>query len=182
MNTMLDILQAILPGILVFLTAWLLLDKYLGNLPINQNPSKNTSTTENLDVEKLKILLPLKLKAFERLIIFLERINPPSLIMRQNQMGMSALQLQIELLKTIREEYEHNQSLQIYVSKETWAAISHAKDEVAGLVKLSSGKLNNLESSSRELSKIILEIDGQVNDNPVRKAIRALNEEANREM
>ena len=178
MDTILDILQAILPAILVFLTAWLLLDKYLGNLPIQQNAPK----ADHADAERLKLLLPLKLKAYERLIIFLERLNPPSIIMRVNQSGMSAIQLQLELLKTIREEYEHNQSLQIYVEPETWSQITHAKEEVITLIKIASSKLKQSDSGSGELARLILEIDAQLTENPVRKSIGILSREARKAM
>jgi len=181
MDTMIDIFQAILPSTLVFLAAWWLLERFSSKLS-NQSRPIAQNDTETVEIEKLKILLPLKLKAYERLVIFLERINPASLIMRQNQSGMSAIQLQLELLKSIREEYEHNQSLQIYVTAETWEIINRAKEEVISLVKISSSKLKAQEANSRELAGIILEIDGQIKDNPVRKAIKALNNEARQSM
>lgn len=178
METFIELIKAILPAILVFLTAWLLLEKYLGNLPISTSTEKDKSHHS----QKLAILLPLQLKAYERLIIYMERINPSALVMRVNQSGMSAVQLQLELLKAIREEHEHNQSLQIYVEEDTWNMIITAKEEVISLVKIASGKVNTSEASSSELARVILEIDGSVKKNPVKQTIDQLRVEAKRKL
>lgn len=174
MESLIDLALTIIPAILVFLTAWLLLEKYLSNLelPIAQKQSNS------LESEKLKIMLPLQLKAYERLILFMERIDPSALVMRINQTGMSSVQLQLELLKAVREEYEHNQSLQIYVSTECWELIRGAKDEVMGLIKIAAERTAKPDSSGAELARVILQIESKVSETPVRKALNRLNIEA----
>lgn len=92
------------------------------------------------------------------------------------------MQLQLELLKAIREEHEHNQSLQIYVEEDTWNMIITAKEEVISLVKIASGKVNTSEASSSELARVILEIDGSVKKNPVKQTIDQLRVEAKRKL
>src|ERR1043166_4282881 len=64
--------------------------------------------------DRLKESVPLKLQAYERMILFLERISPNSLLVRVHRGGMAAGQLQSDLVATVRAEFEHNLSQQIY--------------------------------------------------------------------
>src|SRR5689334_15894255 len=59
---------------------------------------------------------PLQLQAYERLVMLTERISLSGLVSRANQAGMSARDMQILLLESIKQEYEYNSSQQIYVS------------------------------------------------------------------
>ena len=173
MESLIDLGLAILPAVLVFMTAWLLFDKYLSRIEF---PA--VQSTNNLEAERLRIMLPLQLKAYERLIIFMERIDPSAMVMRISQSGMSSIQLQLEFLKAVREEFEHNQSLQIYVSPQCWAKIVHAKNEVNGLIKIAAEKTSQADASGAELARIILQIESKVQETPVKQAIAQLNKEA----
>src|SRR5690606_38557732 len=88
--------------------------------------------------EYVKDTLLLRLQAYERLMIFLERISPPNLLVRVEKDGLTLREFQKELVATIRVEYEHNLSQQIYVSADTWRAISIAKDETIKVINLIS--------------------------------------------
>jgi hypothetical protein len=72
---------------------------------------------------------PLQLQAYERLVMLAERISLPNLISRVNQGGMSAKEMQILLLESIKQEYEYNATQQIYVSPVAWNAIVNLKDQ-----------------------------------------------------
>ena len=89
-----------------------------------------------LSVEKKlnsdKILITHKLQAYERMALFLERINPPNLITRNIKPGQNAQDLQKVLISSIREEYEHNMSQQIFLSSSSWELIKTAKEEITG--------------------------------------------------
>lgn len=85
--------------------------------------------------------LPMRLQAYERMAMFLERIEPNQLIFRVNNPELTAYQMQTILLSTIRSEYEHNLSQQIYISSDVWDAIKHAKEMVVNIINLSAGKL-----------------------------------------
>ena len=80
--------------------------------------------------ETRKAIAPLRFQAYERIVLFLERISPPNMVLRVNKAGMSKEMLQGELLRTVREEYEHNLAQQIYVSDEAWEQVKNAKEEV----------------------------------------------------
>lgn len=78
--------------------------------------------------------LTLRMQAYERLALFLERSKPQSLVMRLLVTTQDAEQLQILLLNTLREEFEHNFSQQIYMSEALWQNISLAKDQLIQLI------------------------------------------------
>ena len=84
-----------------------------------------------------KILIQHKLQAFERMALFLERINPPNLITRYIGANQKAPEFQKLLLQSIREEYEHNMSQQIFLSSSSWELIKSAKEEISGLINAS---------------------------------------------
>lgn len=84
--------------------------------------------------QTVKTVTPLRLQAYERMALFLERISPDSLVLRCYQPGIDTKVLQGVMTKTIRDEWEHNLSQQIYLSSEAWERIRNAKDEMIGVV------------------------------------------------
>ena len=66
------------------------------------------------------VVLPLRLQAYERMALFLERIDPNQLVMRIHTPGLTVSQEQNLLLTAIRSEFEHNLSQQIYISDPVW--------------------------------------------------------------
>ncbi len=72
---------------------------------------------------------PLSLAAYERLTLFTERNKLSNLAGRFNLSGQSSIALQQSLLATIREEFEHNITQQLYVKKEIWDALTKMKDQ-----------------------------------------------------
>src|SRR5829696_1676616 len=63
---------------------------------------------------------PLKLQAYERLVILCERISLPNLISRVNQPNLTVGEMQYMLVENIKQEFEYNASQQIYVSQAAW--------------------------------------------------------------
>lgn len=84
--------------------------------------------------EAVKLITPIRLQAYERMALYLERISPDSLVLRCYQPGMDAKTLQGVMTKAIRDEWEHNLSQQVYVSSEAWKRIRDAKDEMTGVI------------------------------------------------
>jgi hypothetical protein len=71
----------------------------------------------------------LQLQAYERLILLTDRIAIPNLIHRVNQPGFNAREMQSLLIQSIREEFEHNITQQIYVTAEAWDAVRNYKEQ-----------------------------------------------------
>lgn len=123
-----------------------------------------------------KMLITHKLQAFERMALFLERINPPNLITRNISKGQTASDLQKSLLRSIREEYEHNMSQQIFLTSASWELIKAAKEEVSGLVNASM-TADLVESNSGNYAQEILSKGFSGENDPIDKAMRSLKSE-----
>ena len=92
--------------------------------------SKEKKTIEKLNEKKdTKAALPLKLQAYERLVLLADRIALPNVISRVNNNTMSAKEMQVMLSQTIKQEFEHNVTQQIYVSREAWEAVRNLKEQ-----------------------------------------------------
>ncbi|MFI5128356.1 MAG: hypothetical protein ACHQFX_00130 [Chitinophagales bacterium] len=72
---------------------------------------------------------PLQLQAYERLAMLAERLALPNLISRVNQSGLSAREMHMLLLESIKQEYDYNATQQIYVSPVAWKAVSNLRDQ-----------------------------------------------------
>ncbi|MDA3928718.1 MAG: hypothetical protein PF541_07130 [Prolixibacteraceae bacterium] len=120
--------------------------------------------------------IPLRLQAYERIILFLERIKPESMVMRLAQQNMNTVDLQRSLLENIREEFEHNLSQQIYVSQEAWAMVSAARQSIVKLVSTTAIDLNP-EQEYMEYATDLLEEFASISDDPLTLAIQYLQKE-----
>jgi len=148
MSDLLEILKYILPSVVVFFTSFFVIRLFFEN-EFKKKQSEFRQLTGN-------ITIPIRLQAYERLVLFLERISPGSLLIRVYNNNLSASQFQMVLIKNIREEFEHNLSQQVYVSSHAWELVKNAKEEMLKLINISMGELNDNASAS-DLSKKIFE-------------------------
>jgi hypothetical protein len=167
METM-DILKIVLPAILVLLTAYLLIDKLLRSEIKRRN--------FELRKESLSTLTPIRLRAYERLILVLERTTPTALILNVAKPGMTNMELHTQLLASIRQEFSHNLSQQIYVSNEIWTCIRSAQESLLRLVNTCASKCNPANSAN-ELSERIIQVYNASNQTPTEVAIDLLKKE-----
>ena len=72
---------------------------------------------------------PLQLQAYERLVILTERVALPNIVSRANQPGITAREMQLLMLESIKQEFEYNSSQQIYVSPVVWQAVNNLKEQ-----------------------------------------------------
>ena len=133
MSEALVIVVAVVPSLIIAVTAYFIVRYFIEN-------EQKKRILELKYTAKAQIL-PMRLQAYERMAMFLERIEPNQLIFRVNNPELTAYQMQTILLATIRSEYEHNLSQQIYISAEVWDAIKNAKERVVNIINLSAGKL-----------------------------------------
>ena len=149
MDYFIDILKIILPAGLVFAAAYLIIKRFL----------ENDQNRRDQEIKKLNqaAITPLRLQAYERIIIFLERISPSSLVVRINKNGMNAHQFHLELIKTIKSEYEHNKSQQIYMSHGAWELVKTTKEEIIKLINIASTKVPH-DYSSNDLAMMVINI------------------------
>jgi hypothetical protein len=155
----------------VFLTTWYLVSRYF--------KSEDAKRMQQLALNNQNLITPLRLQAYERIILYLERINPESLVMRLSKPGLTSQQLQNELLNTIRAEYEHNLAQQIYISNQAWEMLKNARNATIQLINATAEILKKDEPSIN-LSKAILERVMKEEKNPASDAIVFIKNEINR--
>lgn len=101
-----------------------------------------------LKVQALKIIMPLKVQAYERFLLYLERVQLPQLVKRVYVPGIEKGQFHLQLLQNVREEFEHNLAQQLYVSNSTWDAVSNAKEELVNQINTTFEQLKDEEDVS----------------------------------
>jgi hypothetical protein len=153
MEAIIELLKIILPAAAVFLAVFFLAQKYFRD--------ERDRREHELKKAALSITTPQKIQAYERIVIFLERINPNSLVIRVNKHGYSSRQLHQELVHAIKSEYEHNISQQIFVSHNTWELVKTAKEEIIKLINISATKVAH-DAPGNELAMMILNITANV--------------------
>jgi hypothetical protein len=123
-----------------------------------------------------KVIIPLKLQAYERMVLFLERVNPPNLIKRSIKPGQKVADFQSAMLRNIREEYEHNMSQQLYIGDAAWEMVKAAKEEVARLINTSAARFQTSDEAAL-MAKDLLTSGFDASNDPVEKALIALKKE-----
>ena len=88
-----------------------------------------------LNKDTQKDALPLRLQAFERMTLFLERINPGKLLIRISPNSEDKNDYENLLISNIEQEFEHNLSQQIYMSDECWTVIITAKNATIQMIR-----------------------------------------------
>lgn len=130
----------------------------------------------DLRAKTIKDMVPTKMQAYERLILLMERIAPDQLVMRTQKSGMTARQHHQIMLQTIREEYEHNLSQQLYVSDSAWRLVKQAKEEAIRIVNIAGSKMSD-EGTALDMSKMVLSVIAQLDNLPTAVAISGLKKE-----
>lgn len=158
----------LVPSGLVFGVAYYFINKL--------NQEKVMSFSAELRRERQKHILPMKVEAYQRMILLLERIHPNSIVMRVHNPSKNATLMQHELLEQIRSEFEHNIAQQMFVSHQAWGMVKRSKDEMIQLVHI-AGQQMTVDSSSTDFSAKLFELTAQVNPFPTDIAIQFLKEE-----
>ena len=123
-----------------------------------------------------EVILPMRLKAYERISLFLERIAPNNLVVRVRDNAFTAAQFQQALVNEIREEYNHNLSQQVYLSDNAWNLVKSAKEEIISIINQSAQGLD-AEAGSIALAKRIFEKMMERKADPTVLALSKIKEE-----
>lgn len=168
METFLEILKYILPAFITFGATYFVMNKFLD--------TEHRKQLLVLRQENQKVTTPLRLQAYERLVLFLERISMDKLVIRVNKPGMSAQLLKAELLRTIQHEFDHNLTQQLYISNTSWETIKKAKDESLKIVNIAGAQMKS-GTKGADLGQKIFEIMMKLEKSPSQIAILILKKE-----
>lgn len=148
MDAVIEFGKILLPASLVLYAAYLMV---------------RSQIQKEMEVKRMEIrgagiqaVLPVRLQAYERMTLFLERISPQNLLVRLNDSSVSARDFHQLLLHEIRNEFNHNVSQQVYMSHEVWEMIRNAKEDLIVTINEAAGEVP-ADSSSIELSKKVIE-------------------------
>lgn len=133
--------------------------------------------------ESQKTISPIRLRAYERLALLLERTKPEHMLMELKTKEPDALatwtigQVQQYMLQTLRAEYDHNQSQQVYVSDEVWDLIINARDQMAAFIIAMSAQLP-VGANAQVYAQTLLTAYNSNGTTPTDKALEKLKDEA----
>ncbi len=166
MEIFLEILKYSAPLILALIMVYLVIDQFL----------KNEEKRRNFLIRKKDSseIIRLKLQAFERMILFLERIELEGLYARLKNSSRTDDLLRFAMVKTIQAEFDHNLSQQIYLSEEAWHFIKTAKDKSISMVH---GAFSKAEQDKISLMEGIKEVKSELEAQPQDIAISFLKTE-----
>ena len=168
MEVFLEILKYTIPTIISLIVVYLIIRRFLKHEEVHQHYSIRKAL--------LPTVTPIKLNAYERLIIFLERMQPDSLLLRTQEPTMNCFGLQNALLSTIRLEFEHNLAQQIYISDEAFILVKNAKESTIQLINMAAAQCNPTDEASK-LSVKIMEMYYANETTPIKYAISFLKNE-----
>lgn len=163
-----EILKYIIPAFVVMITAYLLIDRMLTN---DERRKKQDSTNKaNASV------IPVRLRAYERIALVLERTAPNNIIPTIIKHDMTCLDFQTTLIRNIRNEFEHNYAQQIYVSDELWTAVISTQENLIKLIHKASSHFQ-ADDPAIKLAEGIITVYSEAQTNPTEVALEILKEE-----
>ena len=141
-----EILAYSLPSLITGGVAYYLFDAYF----------KDQQNTRRwlLQKENRKDTLPLRLQAYERMTLFMERINPSQLLVRISPISDDKTEYANYVIAQVEQEFEHNLAQQIYISDECWSIISTAKNATIQMIRLATK--NEKVADANQLREVIL--------------------------
>jgi len=116
-----------IPAVLTGAIAYLFFKEYTNN----ENKRRHYILHKSLQKE----ILPVKLQAYERLTLFLERMAPNNLLIRIHPISQRKEDYEQLLIQNIEQEFEHNLAQQIYLTDECWNIIVTAKNTTIQLIR-----------------------------------------------
>ena len=146
LSKIIELLSYTLPSIITGIIAYIF---FLNHTKTEERKIKLTMLQENK-----KSSLPVSLQAYERMTLYLERINPSKLLIRIPSINNDKNAYAISLINTIEQEFEHNLTQQIYISEKCWSIIIASKNTTIQLIKKTSEEISI--TNAQELREAIL--------------------------
>ncbi len=162
MELAIEFAKLILPAATVLYAMYLTIQSFL--------KKEMTEKLADLRTKNTALVTPIRLQAYERLCLLLERIMPNSLLVRLNDGSYSGRELQQVLIIAAREEFSHNLSQQVYVSDEVWDSVRNAVEDVILTINKASEGLKE-EATGTDLAKKIFEMQVKKEEDPIQRAL-----------
>ncbi|MDF1516949.1 MAG: hypothetical protein RQ864_04525 [Lutibacter sp.] len=121
---------------------------------LNHTNNEERKIRLSLIRENQKQSLPIRLQAYERMALFLERINPSKLVLRITSINNDINAYSQSLINTIEQEFEHNLAQQIYISDQCWSVITASKNATILIIKKTAEE--NTVTNAQELREALI--------------------------
>lgn len=144
-----------------------------------ENNKEMIQLQSELKKQRQEYFLPNRVEAYQRAVLFMERIHPNSIVMRTINPGLPSAVYQTELLKTIRDEYDHNVAQQLFISTSLWEMVKNSKEETIKIINI-AGKQMGPTSMSTDLAAKIFELVAEIGELPSDITVKALKEDIQR--
>jgi len=168
MEIVVEFAKLILPAAAVLYAMYLTVKSFL-----NKEMAQQMVEVKKKNAEAL---IPIRLQAYERLTLLMERISPNNLIRRLNDDDYSAKEFQQILIANVREEFNHNLTQQVYVSDEIWHLTRNAMEDVILTINQAAEGLKK-DARSIDLARRIFDLHMQKEQDATSQAIVALKSE-----
>jgi hypothetical protein len=168
-----DVIHAVMVAGLTFLAALFLIPYYFRTRTRIVKPPVQPVPDFS---ESLKITLPLRLQAYERIVMYMERIQPANLLLRLQKTDLNSQELQLLMIRTIREEFDYNLSQQVYVSATCWEKVRNAREEAISDVNRAALQVDP-GSESSALARALFDISLATEQSAITSAISFLKSE-----
>ena len=168
MDALVEFVKILVPASVVLYAAYLMVRAFI----------QKEIELKKLEVrgKSIETVLPNRLQAYERMVLFLERMSPQNLLIRLSATGMTSREFHQLLLSEIRNEYNHNVSQQVYISEHAWDLIKNAKEDLILMINDASSEMGG-DSSSLDLSKKIFEKSINKTVDPLNHALTEVKKE-----
>lgn len=172
LNAFLEILKYTLPSLIVLSITYMIVSKFL----TEQTARRQLA----LFHETQNITIPLRLQAYERLALYIERISPRNLLNRVYQKDMNVAVYEAVLIQSIKAEFDHNLAQQIYVSRGVWETIRGVREQEINIINTMARRLSP-DAPAKELHAILMDyvltVDGE---QPTQVALQIITDESRR--
>ncbi len=168
MELLAEFAKLLIPAGLVLYAMYLVTKSFLNKELEKKLLEAKTRSTETV--------LPIRLQAYERICLFLERMSPNSLIPRVNRGELNARALHQLLLNEIREEYNHNVSQQVYMTEEAWDMVKNAKEDLIVTINNAASEVTD-DATALDLSRKVFEKSMEKNPDPISHALNFVKDE-----
>ncbi len=175
MEPLIEFMKLVLPATIVLVAMYLTVKAFV-NRDFELAQKEFEKKLADLKIENSKTSLPVRLQAYERVCLFLERISLNNLILRVNDPEFTAGQLQQRLLFDVRDEFNHNLSQQLYMSDDAWTIVRRAQEEIITTINRAAERTDR-NDRGLELAKNIFEEVITRQSNPCDIALKFLKDE-----
>ncbi|MBQ0083026.1 MAG: hypothetical protein MJ001_00925 [Paludibacteraceae bacterium] len=168
MEIFLEILRYTIPSVVMLAGVYFVIDKIY----------RQESKRRDFEIFKMQKdhVLPLRLQAYERMSLFLQRIKPESMLTRFSFDRLTAQQLQQMLLQAVRDEFEHNAGQQVYVSHAVWGLVLNSRESICQLINMAAAKCGP-GAPAMELASNMLEMFAFSDETPIDLAMARMRRE-----